>query len=173
MRESMVPPISNIDETKLFPSQVVPEAHREVCMGMLEVNADRGPRVVPVHCAVHAGLVHLVVLYLPGLYKSRLEMMVCVTDYWRPEKVYVWYSSSLNLKRRRWNWLGHVLRMKKTRHPHRALHWTPMGKRKRGRPRGTYTRTIEVQGRPGESWLGWHRFHLVDALSHSNKIGQF
>ena len=76
----MVPPISNIDETKLFPSQIIPEAHPEVCMGVLEVNADRGPRVVPVHCAVHTRLVHLVVLYLAFLNESRLEMVVCVTD---------------------------------------------------------------------------------------------
>ncbi|KAJ8304776.1 hypothetical protein KUTeg_018359 [Tegillarca granosa] len=30
------------------------------------------------------------------------------------------------VKRRRWCWIGHILRMKKTRYPHRALTWTPM-----------------------------------------------
>ena len=80
------------------------------------------------------------------------------------------------LKRRRWNWLGHVLRMRKTRYPHRALHWIPMGKRKRGRPRGTYRRTIEEEmGDMRKTWreLTWlaqdrkEWFHLVDAFCHS------
>ena len=35
------------------------------------------------------------------------------------------------IKRRRWNWIGHVLRMKKNRHPYRASTWRPMGKRSR------------------------------------------
>ena len=34
----------------------------------------------------------------------------------------------------RWTWLGHVLRMKKGRHPLEALSWAPPGKRHRGRP---------------------------------------
>ncbi|KAJ8321796.1 hypothetical protein KUTeg_000267 [Tegillarca granosa] len=43
------------------------------------------------------------------------------------------------VKRRRWCWIGwcwigHTLRMKKTRYPRQALIWTPMGKRKQGRP---------------------------------------
>ena len=43
------------------------------------------------------------------------------------------------VKRRRWSWLGHALRMDKSRLPHAALKWTPSGKRKRGRPLGTWT----------------------------------
>ena len=38
------------------------------------------------------------------------------------------------VKRRRWGWLGHVLRMNRSRHPCAALNWTPPGKRRRGRP---------------------------------------
>ena len=39
--------------------------------------------------------------------------------------------------RRRWTWLGHVLRMDHHSHPRIALTWVPEGKRKRGRPRET------------------------------------
>jgi len=39
-------------------------------------------------------------------------------------------------------WLGHVMRMAPSRIPKVALHWTPPGKRKRGRPRTTWRRTI-------------------------------
>ncbi|KAH1187851.1 hypothetical protein KIL84_020600 [Mauremys mutica] len=41
-------------------------------------------------------------------------------------------------KQRRWRWLGHVLRMGADRHPHIALRWTPQGRRRRGRPLGTW-----------------------------------
>ena len=39
-----------------------------------------------------------------------------------------------NVKERRWRWLGHALRMNKTRHPRNALRLAPAGQRQRGRP---------------------------------------
>ena len=50
---------------------------------------------------------------------------------------------SKQVARRRWTWLGHVLRMDYHSHPRIALTWVPEGKRKRGRPRETWRRTIE------------------------------
>ncbi|KAK7492724.1 hypothetical protein BaRGS_00016029 [Batillaria attramentaria] len=41
------------------------------------------------------------------------------------------------VRRRRWSWLGHALRMNKTRHLHAALRRAPPVGRKRGRPMGT------------------------------------
>ena len=49
------------------------------------------------------------------------------------------------VKRRRWTWFGHALRMNKSRLPHAAFIWAPPGKRKRGRPMGTWRRTIEEE----------------------------
>ena len=73
------------------------------------------------------------------------------------------------VKRRRWSWMGHALRMDKKRLPHAALKWTPPGKRKRGRPLGTWRRTMDNEMREAGktwnelSWLaqdrdGWRRF---------------
>ncbi|XP_078382229.1 uncharacterized protein LOC144664897 [Oculina patagonica] len=45
---------------------------------------------------------------------------------------------SKQVARRRWTWLGHVLRMDHHSHPRIALTWVPEGKRKRGRPRETW-----------------------------------
>ena len=45
--------------------------------------------------------------------------------------------------RRRWTWLGHVLRMDYHSDPRIALTWVPEGKRKRGQPREIWRRTIE------------------------------
>ena len=58
-----------------------------------------------------------------------------------------------DVKQRRWRWFGHVLRMNKNRHPRAALRWTPPGKRKRGRPLGTWRRTIEEEIKAaGKTW---------------------
>ena len=45
--------------------------------------------------------------------------------------------------RRRWKWIGHVLRMDAQNITRVALHWTPEGRRKRGRPKTTWRRTVE------------------------------
>jgi len=50
---------------------------------------------------------------------------------------------------------GHVPRMAPNRNPHVArLTWAPSGKRKRGRPRKTWTRTVEWE-RPELGLTGW------------------
>ena len=47
--------------------------------------------------------------------------------------------------KRRWNWIGHVLRREQDSIPRVALHWTPEGRRKRGRPKTTWRRTVEEE----------------------------
>ena len=49
------------------------------------------------------------------------------------------------LKRRRWKWLGHVMRLDTSIPARTALTWAPEGKRKRGRPKSTWRRTIEKE----------------------------
>ena len=49
----------------------------------------------------------------------------------------------LVIKRRRWKWLGHVLRMDNTRHAKIAISWKQDGKRKRDCPKETWRRTIQ------------------------------
>ena len=57
------------------------------------------------------------------------------------------------IKKRRRRWLGHVLRMSKTRPTHVALRLMPPGKRRRGRPLGTWRRTIEEEiKKAGKTW---------------------
>lgn len=59
----------------------------------------------------------------------------------------------LEIKLRRLRWLGHVLRMENERIPKAALRWTPPGKRKPGRPKNTWRRTVE--GELKEMKLTW------------------
>ena len=49
------------------------------------------------------------------------------------------------IRTRRWRWIGHVLRMAPNCHARVALGWTPEGKRKRGRPKETWRRTVEKE----------------------------
>ena len=60
---------------------------------------------------------------------------------------------STQIRTRRWTWIGHVLRMKPDLLPRTALNWAPEGKRKRGRPRETWRRTIEKERSQGETCL--------------------
>ena len=62
-------------------------------------------------------------------------------------------SAVLELKRRRLRWLGHVMRMPKESIPKVALRWTPSGRRKPGRPKTTWRKTVipELQD-IGLSW---------------------
>ena len=63
------------------------------------------------------------------------------------------------VKHRRLRWLGHVLRMPPERIPKVALRWTPPGKRKRGRPKITWRRTVEAELK--EMGLSWGTAQLA------------
>ena len=58
------------------------------------------------------------------------------------------------VRRRRWNWIGHVLRKEPTHDCAVALGWAPEGKRKRGRPKTTWRRMVEVE-RNKAGWQTW------------------
>ena len=49
------------------------------------------------------------------------------------------------VRKRRWTWIGHVLRMSSSCLPRVALTCAPEGKRKRGRPKETWRRTVEKE----------------------------
>ena len=92
---------------------------------------------------------------LRRIWKVRWQEKVCNEEIWRRTGV---NNIVPEVKRRRWTWLGHVLRMKKGRHPLEALSWAPPGKRHRGRPLGTWLRTIEDEMKTaGKTWneLRW------------------
>jgi len=47
------------------------------------------------------------------------------------------------IKRRKWNWIGHTLRKEAGAIENTALDWNRQGYRRRGRPKRTWRRTIE------------------------------
>ncbi|XP_068739813.1 craniofacial development protein 2-like [Montipora capricornis] len=62
---------------------------------------------------------------------------------------------SCEIRRRRWNWLRHVLRREDENDCFTALGWTPEGRRARGRPRTTCRRTVEKE-RDKAGWKSWN-----------------
>ena len=71
---------------------------------------------------------------------------------------------STQVKRRRWRWIGHVLRQQTTALTRIALRWTPDGQRKRGRPKDTWRRTVEREMKE-KGWT-WGRRERVSADRH-------
>ena len=53
------------------------------------------------------------------------------------------YSINEQIRRRRWCWIGHVLRVDRQQNPRIALTWAPEGKGSGGRPRKTWRRTVQ------------------------------
>ncbi|XP_025085353.1 uncharacterized protein LOC112558855 [Pomacea canaliculata] len=54
-------------------------------------------------------------------------------------------SMTTILMKKRWRWIGHVIRGGSNSITKTALHWTPEGKHKRGRPKNTWRRTVEAE----------------------------
>ncbi|KAL9972125.1 hypothetical protein ACROYT_G018376 [Oculina patagonica] len=61
---------------------------------------------------------------------------------------------SKEVRRRRWRFIGHILRQQPDNDCVTALTWTPEGKRKRGRPKTTWRRTVEKE-RSKAGWQSW------------------
>lgn len=59
------------------------------------------------------------------------------------------------IKRRRWNCIGHILRTDPADYCAVALGWTPEGRRKRERPKTTWRRMVEVE-RNEAGWNSWN-----------------
>ena len=67
------------------------------------------------------------------------------------------------LKRKCWRWIGHVLRKPSSDMTKVALRWTPEGKRKQGRPKNTWRRTVEGEIKEmGSTWEKLKRRHKTE-----------
>ena len=59
----------------------------------------------------------------------------------------------LQIRKRKWTWIGHTLRKDPSSITRQALKWNPQGKRRRGRPRNTWRRSVEDEmSKAGHSW---------------------
>ena len=57
------------------------------------------------------------------------------------------------VQKRKWGWIGHTLRKPASNVTRQALEWNPQGKRKVGRPKQTWRRSVEVEVKAaGMTW---------------------
>jgi hypothetical protein len=76
----------------------------------------------------------------------------------------LWQTSNqepteLEIKRHKWKWLGHTLRMPQTDINRAALEWNPQGSRRRGRPTNTWRRTVLNEAK--SNGLTWNQVKTV------------
>ena len=69
--------------------------------------------------------------------------------------------TSDEIRRRRWNWIGHIMRRDREEHCVTALEWRPEGRRRPGRPKTTWRRMAEDERRTA----GWQSWVTVRALA--------
>ena len=60
---------------------------------------------------------------------------------------------AITIKRRKWKWIGHTLRREKENTTRIAMKWNPQGKRKQGRPKWSWRRTVNKELESiGKTW---------------------
>ena len=72
---------------------------------------------------------------------------------------------SCEVRRRRWNWLGHILRGEGENDCFTALGWTPEGQGGRGRPKTTWRRTVKKE----QNKAGWESWEVAKAVAQDQK----
>ncbi|XP_062604220.1 uncharacterized protein LOC134266019 [Saccostrea cucullata] len=60
----------------------------------------------------------------------------------------------IQIRQRKWGWIGHTLRKSPSSITRQALTWNPQGKRKRGRPRNSWRRDSESELKTQD--MTWH-----------------
>ena len=59
----------------------------------------------------------------------------------------------IDVRKRKWGWIGHTLRKNSSNITRQALEWNPQGKRKVGRPKQTWRRSINTEMKAaGMTW---------------------
>jgi hypothetical protein len=65
--------------------------------------------------------------------------------------IFVLYIN-LEIRKRKCRWIGHTLRKEDVEIPKAALFWDPQGRRKRGRPKNSWRRSVIKEA--GRRWNG-------------------
>ena len=74
------------------------------------------------------------------------------------------------IRKRRWKWIGHVMRMRPSDDSRIAMAWTPPGCRSRGRPKGSWRRMVN-QEMERYGWRSWSE--VREAAESREKWRQF
>lgn len=73
----------------------------------------------------------------------------------------------LDIRRRKWGWIGHTLRKDASTIARQALDWNPQGRRKRGAPKRTWKRSLDIEIQKIEPNCSWKR---VKTMANDRKL---
>lgn len=73
----------------------------------------------------------------------------------------------IEIKRRKWGWVGHTLRKGANTIARQALDWNPQGQRRRGAPKRTWRRSLDTEIQQIDSSYTWRR---VKAMANDRKL---
>ena len=90
-------------------------------------------------CFVNICLRYILRIWWPNIISNK--------DLW---KVTGQEDINLDIRKRKFRWIGHTLRKEDGEIPKAALLWNPQGNRKRGRPRNSWRRSVIKE--TGKSW---------------------
>ena len=65
------------------------------------------------------------------------------------------------IRERRWKWIGHTLRRGANEICREALDWNPQGQRRRGRPRGSWRRSLANDIQTVDGNLSWRQVKAI------------
>ena len=83
--------------------------------------------------------------------------MISNKDLWR---VTDQEDINLEIRKRKFRWIGHTLRKEDGEISKAALFWNPQGSRKRGRPKNSWRRSVIKEA--GRSWKELSFWQLID-----------
>ena len=69
---------------------------------------------------------------------------------------------SEEVKWRRWKMIGHILRQDQNNDCNITMTWAPEGKRRRGRPKTTWRRKVELE-KEKAGWKSWNEVRIIAA----------
>ena len=67
--------------------------------------------------------------------------------------------AEIEIRQRRWRWIGHTLQKPPTSTTRLVLKWNPQGRRNRGRPRNTWRRDLEADIK--QTGQTWHQLEIL------------
>ena len=76
----------------------------------------------------------------------------------------------IQIRRRKWRWIGHTLRKATSNTTKMALEWNPQGKRKRGRPKQSWRRSVMAELKSSEMTWGEAKIAARDRRRWKNAV---
>ena len=97
-------------------------------------------------------------IFMKKIVRIRWPMKISIEELYRLKST---KTVSETTRERRWRYIEHILSREFSSHVRVALTWKPEGRRKKGRRKETWRRTVEEEMMTRFGWNGWREAHQV------------